>query len=463
MPTRTSSTTAPRIARVLTLRDLLVYGMIVMQVVAPMPVFGLLEQRSGNHAVLTVLIAMLPMLVTAVSYGRMAVLYPFAGSAYTYVSRALNTHLGFLIGWSMFLDYLMIPLISAIIPALAIQRVLPGVPLTLLTFLIVSLMTGLNLRGIRATMRANKWLLVLAIVAVSAFLELSVRFLIRDGGLHRLLAPEPLYSVTTFQEGAILHGISLAALTYIGFDGLTTLAEDSVNPKRDLVLSTFLVVAVTGILSGVELYFLHSVLPDWRMADPNTSYLDVMRIVGGSALFAVFISIMSMSQFGAGLSVQVSAARLLYGMGRDRILPQSLFGHLSSTNGNPSRNVLLVGALAFLGTVFIPFDDALDLVNFGAFLGYMGVNAATIWSFYIRPSTGYSRKFLWDLLLPASGFAGCLVFWIGLPLRAKGVGGLWLLAGLIYCAFKTRGFRTAPLLFNFSNLEKTSDHENCRY
>src|SRR5512137_480740 len=129
--------------------------MIIMQVVAPIPIFGLLEQRSNNHAVTTILVAMLAMVITAVSYGRMARLYPMAGSAYTYVGRALSPHLGFLAGWSMFLDYLIIPLISAIIPALAIQRLFPSVPFALLTFLIVVAMTVLNLRGIRATVHAN--------------------------------------------------------------------------------------------------------------------------------------------------------------------------------------------------------------------------------------------------------------------------------------------------------------------
>lgn len=439
-----------RLKRVLNLRDLLIYGMVIMQVVAPVPIFGLLEQRSDNHAVTTVLIAMLAMIITAISYGRMAVLYPMAGSAYTYVGRALNPHLGFLAGWSMFLDYLVIPLISAIIPALAIQRLIPAAPLPLLTFLILAGMTGLNLRGIRATVRANMVLLVVASLAVSAFLILAVRYLFLKAGWSGVLSLSPVYDPATFKASTVLGGISLAAMNYIGFDGLTTLAEDSVNPKRDMVLSTVLVVVITGILSAVELYFLHLVLPDWRSADPNTSYLDVMRTVGGPVLFTTFLVVMSVSQFGSGFSVQVNAARLLYGMGRDNVLPQSVFGYLSPQRQNPSRNILFVGALAFLGTVFVPFDQACDLLNFGAFIGFMGVNLATFWSYYVRTPEGHRRNVLWDVLLPASGFVLCLLFWIGLPNRAKIVGGLWLLVGVAYSAYKTRGFRQQPLLFDFT-------------
>jgi putrescine importer len=437
-----------RLKRVLSLRDLLVYGMMIMQVVAPIPIFGLLEQRSNNHSVTTVLIAMVVMTITAISYGRMAMLYPMAGSAYTYVGRALSPHLGFLTGWSMFLDYLMIPLISAIIPALAIQRLIPC-PFSLLTFLIVAGMTALNLRGIRATVHANMVLLAVATLAVVAFITLATRYLFLKSGWVGVFSLTPMYNPATFQPGALLAGISLAAMNYIGFDGLTTLAEDSVNPKRDMVLSTVLVVVITGILSALELYFLHLVLPDWKSADPNSSYLDVMRMVGGPVLFTTFLVVMSVSQFGAGFSVQVNAARLLYGMGRDNVLPKSLFGFLSPKRQNPSRNIIFVGVLAFLGTLYVPFDQACDLLNFGAFIGFMGVNLATLWSYYVRPPKVHRRNVLWDALLPASGLLLCLVFWIGLPNRAKLVGGLWLLVGLVYSAYKTRGFRERPLLFDF--------------
>ena len=446
-----SSNSEPqRLKRVLNLRDLLIYGMIIMQVVAPVPIFGLLEQRSNNHAVTTVLIAMLAMIITAISYGRMAILYPMAGSAYTYVGRALSPHLGFLAGWSMFLDYLVIPLISAIIPALAIQRLIPAAPLPLLTFLIVAGMTGLNLRGIRATVHANMVLLVVASLAVAVFLALAIHYLFLKSGWSGIFSMSPMYDPATFHPSAMLAGISLAAMNYIGFDGLTTLAEDSVNPKRDMVLSTVLVVVITGVLSAVELYFLHLVLPDWRFADPNTSYLDVMRTVGGPVLFTTFLVVMSVSQFGSGFSVQVNAARLLYGMGRDNVLPKAIFGYLSPHRQNPSRNIILVGVLAFLGTVFVPFDQACDLLNFGAFLGFMGVNLATLWSYYVRTPKGHRRNVLWDALLPASGFLLCLLFWIGLPYRAKIVGGLWLVVGAAYSAYKTRGFRQKPLLFDFT-------------
>src|SRR3954471_6426818 len=134
MPTETvPAVSAPQLKRVLGLWDLIIYGMIIVQIVAPVPIAGLLEQRSNGHAVTTVLVALIGMMITAISYGRMAVIYPMAGSAYSYVARSINPHLGFFTGWAMFLDYLLIPLISAMIPALAIQRLIPGIPFAVLT------------------------------------------------------------------------------------------------------------------------------------------------------------------------------------------------------------------------------------------------------------------------------------------------------------------------------------------
>lgn len=436
--------------RVLRLRDLVVYGMIILQVVGPLPTFGLLEQRSNGHSVLTAAIAFLPMLITAVSYGRLAGMFPVAGSAYTYVGRGLNSHLGFLTGWAMFLDYWMILLISAEIPSLALARLAPILPLPVLNSLILAVMTLLNLCGIQTTLRANKLLLVGSSFAVLLFVALSIHHIVQLHGVATLASLNAIYDPATFHLASVIGGVSLAAITYIGFDGLTTLSEDAVNPRRDMARATALVVSITGLLSVVELYFLHSVLPNWRATDPNTSYLDAMAVVGGSALFALFFAIMSISQFGSGLSVQASVARLLYGMGRDGVLPKRIFGQLHPTKRHPSRNILAVGILAWLGTLVVPFEQAVDFLNFGAFMGFMGVNAAAIACFFVRPAAGHRRRLFSDCIVPAAGFVGCFIFWIGLPRHAQIFGGLWLLAGFLFLATKTRGFRKKPILFDFA-------------
>jgi putrescine importer len=449
---------APRLQRVLGLWDLVVYGMIIIQVVAPIPIFGLVQQRSNGHAVTTILAAMVAMMLTAISYGRMASLYPMAGSAYTYVARSINPHLGFVTGWAMFLDYLIIPLMSTIIPALAIQQLIshlpwmPRIPFAALALVIALLMTMLNLRGIRTTARANLLLLIISAAAVIVFMILAVRHAFLHSGWAGVFSIQPLYDPGTFRLNRILSGTSLAALTYIGFDGVTTLAEDTINPRRNIVLATVLVCFITGVLSAAELYLFQRVWPDWStFPNLDTAYLDVMRLVGGTLLFGIFSVVMSASQFGAGFSGQAAAARLIYGMGRDNVLPRTIFGTLNPRTQNPARNIVLVGIFAFAGALAIPFEVACDLLNFGAFLGFMGVNLATLWNHYITPPASYRRRLFRDAVLPIAGFLLCFLIWLGLPHLSKVVGGIWLSIGIIFCAVRTSGFRERPVLFDFSD------------
>jgi amino acid transporter len=445
-----SSSSGPRLNRVLGLWDLVVYGMILMQLVAPVPIYGLIQERSAGNALLSIIFALFAILFTAISYGRMTTMFPMAGSAYTYVARGVNLHLGFVIGWAMFLDYMIIPLISIIIPALALQRLLPWLPFPLLTLVVAAGMSALNLGGVKATNRVNTIVLIVTGAVLIAFFVLAVRFLFIRTGLSGVFSIKPIYDPEVFNFRSVISGTSLAALTYIGFDGVTTLAEDTVDPKRNIVRATILICLLTGAISGIQLYFFQMTWPDWTtFENMDTAYLDIMKLVGGALLFGIFSVIMSISQFASGMSGQVSAARLLYGMGRDSILPKKIFGYLNKKRHNPSKNIVLLGLFVFIGSLILPLGHACDLLNFGAFLGYMGVNMATIWCYFIKPDKSHRRNIFYDLLLPLTGFGFCLVMWIGLPALSKIVGSAWLLFGLAYYVFKTKGFRERPVLFKF--------------
>src|SRR5271168_4232658 len=169
----------PHLRRVLGLKDLILYGIVLIQPVGAVGIFGLADQKSRGHVTTTILLALAAMMLTAVSYGRMAALYPAAGSAYTYVGRGLNAHLGFLAGWAMFLDYLIQPLLNGIYGALTIQRFFPFIPYAALAAVFVGIMTLLNLRGIRATARANILLLTIMCLVIGVFMVLAVRYLFR--------------------------------------------------------------------------------------------------------------------------------------------------------------------------------------------------------------------------------------------------------------------------------------------
>jgi amino acid transporter len=431
--------------------DLIFYGIVLIMPIAPVPMFGVAQVLSHGHFVTTILIAMVAMMLTAVSYGRMATLYPTAGSAYTYVGRGLNPHLGFLTGWAMFLDYLIQPLLNGIYGALTIQRFFPFIPYAVLAAIFVGIMTFLNLRGIRATARANIILLTIMCVVIAVFMVLAVRYLFHFQGWSGIFSFQPFYDPKTFNPRVIWTATSYAALTYIGFDGVTTLAEDVENPKRNVMLATVSVCLFTGIVGGLEIYLGQRVWPDYTsFHNTETAFMDVTRRVGGPMLFQALGLVLILATIGAGLTGQVGAARLLFGMGRDDVLPRKLFAYLDPKRNTPTRNIWLIGIVAYIGTLFITYEQAGETLNFGAFLAFMGVNLATFWQFGIVKRPGRRRQWFADVVMPLIGFVFCLWIWLGLKLPAKTIGGAWFVAGLIYCAIKTRGFRERPIMIDFT-------------
>jgi len=458
METSTAAPAVPRLRRTLTLWDLIFYGIVLIQPIAPVPLYGVAQKLSDGHFVTIILIALFAMLITAVSYGRMGALYPTAGSAYTYVGKGLNPHLGFLAGWAMILDYLLQPLINTVWIATALhERYVHQVPFEVWAALIVGIMTVLNLAGVKSSSNANKVLLAIMSVVVVFFVVLAIKFLYGGQGWAGLFSLQPLYDPRTFNSHKILTATSFAALTYIGFDGVTTLAEDVENPKRNVLLAVVLTCIFAGVCSGIEAYLGARVWPDWR-SFPNleTAFMDICSRVGGVVLFNAMGFILIVAAFGSGLTGTLGAARLLFGMGRDGVLPKKFFGHLKPGSSTPTFNILLIGGLAFIGAVLLnyigsAYQHAGELLNFGAFLAFMGVNLACFWQFSVRRQQGYQTKFLTDTLLPILGFLFCLLIWVNLNIIAKTVGGIWFVIGIGYVGYKTNWFRSAPVMIDFSD------------
>jgi amino acid transporter len=450
-------TATPHLRRVLTLWDLVFYGIVLIQPIAPVPLFGVAQKLSDGHFVTTILIAMLAMTITAFSYGRMASLYPSAGSAYTYVARGINPYLGFLVGWAMLLDYLLIPIVNGIWVAVAIHsRYLTQIPYAVAMFLVVAFMVGPNLRGIRTSARADKILLVAMCSVTAAFILLAIRYLFHGQGWGGLLSTQPFYNPKTFNTHTVWTATSYAALTYIGFEGVTTLSEDAKNPKRNVMLATVLVCVFTGVFGGFLVYLGQRVWPDWQtLPNLETAFMDVCRRVGGFPLFHAMGFTILLAQLGGGLAGVVGAARLLYGMGRDNVLPRKIFGYLSPGTNTPTYNILLIGAIAFVASLGLErignaYEHAGELLNFGAFFAYLNVNLSAFWQFTFVQSRGRKPRIFTDILLPLFGCIFCGVIWWNLNIVAKVVGGIWFLIGIAYIAINTGGFRRRPVTLDFS-------------
>lgn len=413
--------------RVLGLWDLVFYGIVLIQPIAAVGLFGVGQKLSHGHMPTTLLVAMFAMLATAISYGRMASRYPSAGSAYTFVSRGLNAELGFLTGWVTAIDYFLIPVISTIYASLTLNRLVPGVPFYAWAAIITLGITILNLRGIRATSMLNKQLLVGMSVVILVYLVLANTYLIENGTLWSI---EPFYNADTFDLGSILTATSFVALTYIGFDSITTLSEEAKNPRRDVLLASVIVCLLTGLFGVVQIYLAARVWPDYSsFPQLETAFFDVAARVGGEWFFNVVALTLLVACIGTAWTAQAAGARVLYGMGRDGVLPRRIFGRINDKSRVPDLNVLLLGAATLCGCFLLSYQFSAQTLNFGAFLAFMGVNLAVIRTFYLRRDGAHLIK---DLAVPAVGFLFCAAIWASLPLQAKAIGGLWLLSGIIY-------------------------------
>jgi amino acid transporter len=299
----------------------------------------------------------------------------------------------------------------------------------------------LNLRGIRTTARTGEVLVSVMCLTVIYFFVAAIRYVLQ---LPAVSFTQPFYDPSTFSVGAVSTGASIAVLTYIGFDGIATLSEEAHNPRRNILLAMVLTCAITGLLASAEVYAAQLVWPDYTTyPDADTAFVHVAARAGGPVLFWLLSLTLLVANTGSSLGAQLAAARLLYAMGRDNNLPRSFFGFIESRRGIPRNNVLLTGALTLGGAFLISFQFGAELLNFGAFVGFMGVNAAAFTRYFVRER----QHTLTAFLPPVLGFAVCLYIWLSLGPYAKIAGTIWLLAGILYAAYLSRGFRK-PIAFS---------------
>jgi amino acid transporter len=428
----------------LTLWDLIFYGIILIQPTAPMPLFGLVYQEARGHVVTTILIAMIAMLFTAISYGRMARAYPSAGSAFTYVGRELHPSLGYVTGWSMAMDYMLNPVICTIWCSKAAGNIVPEIPYAVWIVFFVLLFTGLNLRGIRSTARTNEVLAAGMGVVILWMFAATVRYLMAQPHLGYGYFLKPLYDPATFSLPLVFTGTSIAVLTYIGFDGISTLSEEVQNPRRNILLATVITCLVTGILASLEVYAAQLIWPSGQaFPDVDTAYVHGAGRAGGWVLFQVVNMTLLVATIGSGSGSQLAAARLLYGMGRDNALPKSFFGAIDPKRHIPRNNVLFTGAVALVGGFLLSYQLGAEMLNFGAFIAFMGVNLAAFMRYFVRDR----KHTLGNFLPPLAGFLICFYIWINLRTTAKIAGVAWVLVGILYGAWKTKGFKASLVKF----------------
>jgi len=426
---------APGLRRSLRFRDLVLYGIILIQPTAPMPSFGVIYQEARGHVITAILLAMVAMLFTSISYGRMASVYPHGGSAFLYVGKEIHPSLGYITGWCLVMDYVLNPLICTIWCSRAAMNFLPGVPYAALAIFFAIFFTLLNCNGVETSARINAGMAAALGIVIVLVLVAGVRWVLHLSHPGAAFFLQPFYDPTTFNSSGLLRGTSIAVLTYIGFDGISTLTDEAKDPARSVPRAIVLTCLITGILASAEVYIAQLVWPrGLAFPDIDTAYVHVSGRMGGPILFLIVNSSLLLANIGSGMASQLGAARLLYAMGQDGALPRRFFASVDKKNHIPRNNVLLIGAICMVGALIFSYQLGTELLNYGALLAFMGVNLASM----LRGWRHGRMRQWFPMLLSLGGLVTCFFLWINLGTLARIAGTSWAGVGILLWLIRRR-------------------------
>ena len=440
------STPTPRLTRTLTLGPVVLFGLAYMAPMIVLGTFGPTDEASGRAVPTAYALALIAMLFTAVSYGRMARAYPVAGSAYTYTRKTIDGRVGFLVGWAVLLDYFFLPMVIWLIGATFLNQQFPEVPNWAWIIVFVVITTVVNVIGIKLAANANLLLTGLQILVLIFFVILSLRHAGSTTG--SIFSSSPFHNSAT-TVGAVAAGAALACYSFLGFDAITTLTEETKEPKRNIPRAIVLVTIIGGVIFLVTSYSAQLIGLALPHLNYDTEAFDIAKVIGGNLFSAFFLAGLVITQLASGIAAQASAARLLFAMGRDSVLPKKVFGYLHPKFHTPVINIVAIGVVGLIGIVN-SVSNAVSFINFGAFTAFTFVNLC-VFAMAIR-----QRRFrtpgqiLGNAVAPLIGAGFDVWLLTQLDWHAHLLGVIWLGLGILYLIVLTRGFRRTPPEVDFS-------------
>ena len=428
--------------------DVVLYGVLFMVVIAPQSIFGGIQLNSHGMTPLVYIIGFVAILFTAMSYMRMSKRFPIAGSVYSYVQRGINPHVGFIAGWLILLDYILVPGLLIVMVMNWGTALIPTSPAWLWGIVFIAFNTFVNIRGIHLN-RGMDWIIfVIEVVALIAFIALGCNFLANGGADGFTIAP--LYQEGEVTPQFIASGISLAALSFLGFDGMSTLAEETREPEKNIGKGIIIALCFIIVVFVAQTYIAAAVQPDWANTDPDMGFFDSVMIVGGQGLY-IFMLVVNIIAIGIAniMNAQLASSRLLYSMGRDGVIPR-VFGKVHPKYQTPWFASVFLGVVTLC--LALPLMDRMnelaEFVNFGALSSFVMLNFATFLFFFVREG---KRKTFGDwvkyLICPWIGIIILVYVFTGFQTSTYIVGVCWLVVGLIIGAVKSKGYKEVPEAF----------------
>ena len=433
--------------RVLNLRNLVFFGISYLAPTVIFNQYGVITQLTQGMMALSTLITVLAVMFTAYSYSQMVKVYPVAGSAYTYVQRAINPHLGFLTGWVVLLDYLLIPLVCYLTVGLYMNRFVPQVPVWVWIILSVVSMTAINIFGIQSTSRFNSVIMVLQFAFTMVFIAVVIKYILGGGGAGTLLSPVDFYNPQEFSRQGLFGAAAIMAISFLGFDAVTTVAEEAIEPEKNIGRAIFIICIGAGVVFTFISYIAQVAWPDaWKeMTDPMTGIFDLFEHMQTGYMSTTFLVIDNCASLACALTATAAVARILYGMGRDGVLPKKFFGYIHPKFQSPVKNILLVSTLSLTSIIFSEnLYGALSLVSFGALTAFTLVNLSVIFQYVGKDKKRGFTDLIKYMMIPICGAIVSIYLFASIAPAGKIVGSCWLLIGIIYSAITTNFWKKLP-------------------
>ncbi|GIN23357.1 MAG TPA: APC family permease [Bacillus bacterium] len=439
-----------RIERRLKLIHVVAIGLAYMAPMAVFDTFGIASDISSGHVPAAYIVVFIAILFTALSYGKLVRQFPNAGSVYTYTRNIINPYLGVIVGWVTFIAYIALPMINALLADIYLSAGFPNIPGWVWVVGLIAIISFLNIFGVKIAVSVNLLLVGFQALVGIIFTYLTIRSIVKG--------PESFMAIgDIFPSGDDVSGLfgaaALLALSFIGFDAITTLSEDTVKPKKTIPKAILLVAGIGGVFFFGVTYFMQSLFPDVSIFnDIEGASPEIAKIIGGNLFLSFFLAGALFSCFASGLASQLSASRLLYAMGRDGVLPKRFFGYLHPKYNSPVFNILLIGLLA-LSAIFLSLEAASSLINVGAFTAFSFVNLCVIINFFRHKGPRKFGLIVGNLIFPLIGLAFVIYLWANLDTYSIIAGGIWALLGIVYIAITTDFFKKEPPQIAFDELD----------
>ncbi|MET3291521.1 UNVERIFIED_CONTAM: putrescine importer [Brevibacillus sp. OAP136] len=429
--------------RTLTLVPVVLFGISFMGLTTAFTTYGIAAEISHGTVPGAMIVALVVMMLTAYSYGKMSIAFPSSGSAYVYTQKSINPSAGFLVGWAILMDYLFMPMVNYLTFGIFFSAAFPSIPSYVWIGGMLVLVTFINIKGLKFATNVNAFITMFAFLFILLFIGFSIKELLDGEGTATLFTLEPFFD-SNQPFSYTIAGASLLCFCFLGFESVTAFAEETINPKKTIPRAVILITLVGGVVFTGVAYFSHLVWPEYKtFHNPDSAAYEIIKLVGGNAMYSVYLALYALAVLGSAMSSQASASRVLYTMGRDGQLPKKFFGTLHPKFKTPVNNILLISIFSLLA-LFLSLDLVASFINFGAFLAYTSVNIAVIVHYFIKKKERSFKGTVLYLIVPTIGAALDIFLLLNLDVNSKILGVSWFIIGFIYLLVLTRGFKKRP-------------------